>query len=184
MKTISRNISIALSTLILSGAAVALQKHQSEDYKIIALKDCEIVSEQAMNQDQIDAYLALKDEEVLMHKAEYPIDQIQDSIDELTDKIEDLTERAIQEDGDSVFINKVLLKEQQHVVEQLDDIIDAHQADFDKLEEIGERISAKADVFEDAIEDSLDGIDYNQVQIRTPDSKNSYNSCFNGISKL
>ena len=184
MKTISRNISIALSALIMSGAAVGLQKSTSDDYVIVAFKDCEVVYEQPMNQTQIDAYLALKEDEDLMAVAEGPINDIQDDIDDLSDLIEDLTDRAIQDDGNTLYIDKTLLSEQQEVVEQLESLIDAHEADFDRIGEIGDKIAEKAEVFEQAIDESLEHVDYDQVNIRTPDSKNSRYSCYKGITML
>ena len=52
MKTITRNLSIALSALIMSGAAVGLQKSTSNDYVLMAFNDdCDLVLEQPMNQD-------------------------------------------------------------------------------------------------------------------------------------
>ena len=99
-----------------------------------------------------------------MEIAEGPIEAIEEQIDELSDMIDDLTNRAVQEDDNSLYIDKALLEEQQEVVDQLDELMEAHQGDFDRLSEIGDSISQKAEEFEKAIDASLDDIDYNFVK--------------------
>lgn len=184
MKTFTRNLSIALSALVMSGAAVGLQNAKHDEYTMVAFENCEIVYEQPMTQKQIDAYLALKNEESLMELAEGPIKNIEEQIEQYTDQIEELTKRAIQEDGNTLFIDKRLLEEQQEIVDLLDDLMDSHEADFENLEIAGDRVGEKAEAFEDAIEESLEDIDYDQINIRTPDSKKSGYSCYKGFTSL
>lgn len=181
---------IKLTTLLLTTglcAAVAFSAfgdQKTQDYKIRLMKDCAIVSEQAMTSSQVAAYLALKEQEQLMHGLELPIKAIEDQMHEYSAKIEELTALAVQETKTSIHIDKTYMKQQEEVAHKLNHLVSSHQKDFDALHLQGSQIGKVARAFEQEIEPSTADISYDQIQIISPHSKASSDTCHRGIFQL
>jgi hypothetical protein len=56
-----------------------------------------------------------------------------------------------------------------------------HQHKFDALGDQGKAIGQQADIFETSIKANLEGIDYDQIQVLTPKSKQAQQYCDNNI---
>lgn len=178
MKTFDKLLFITITAFAISSLAMASQKSTDpEDYRLVVMKNCEVISDSALTQNQLDAYLALHDEEGLMGDLEGPIKDMEDDLKELTDMIEEVTELAVQETEGSIYIDKHYLKEQEELAEKIDELIDAHEGDFKALEKQGQLLEKKARVFEEAIEEGLEDLDYNQIRIITPDSDSDDYNC-------
>jgi hypothetical protein len=148
------------------------------DYRVIALDSCDIVSDMIMTQEQLDAYLPLKNAEYLIEDLHKPLENMEGQLKEYTDRIEEITMQAVQETDDSIYIDKHFLAEQLKLVAQVESIVDLHQLDIDAIEEYGEEIGEKAHAFEKAIKSELGGIDYDHIRIIEKGNDYNDDSCF------
>ena len=87
----------------------------------------------------------------------------------LTQEIETLTSLAISETEDSLHIDKNFLKQQEQAIEKLDDFMAVHQENFDALGEQGTRLGESADSFTAAMKLQLEGLDYDNIRISSPE---------------
>lgn len=172
------------STLLISAAFATQANNADTDHTITLLKDCNVVAEYAMTAEQVEAYQALQLEEQKMHALEQPIQAFEQQLQAYTEQIEELTALAIQDNEDSLYIDKSYLKQQQQVVAKLDLLMDEHQHEFDALGEQGSLIGAKAENFSDTIDARFDHIDYNQMRIDHPGKADSNDQCESDISKI
>lgn len=182
MKLLNKFILVPVSAIVIS--SITLSAHSSDnpqDYRLLALKNCNVVAESPLTEEQLAAYLSLKDEEELMSGLEEPLKDMESQLKEFTDRIEEVSALAVQETEGSIHIDKYYLKEQEDLADRIDEIVTAHQHDIDALEEQGSRIGEKARVFEAAIEEGLEDVDYDQIRIITPDSDNDHYSCSKSI---
>jgi hypothetical protein len=174
-------IASAVSILFAQVATALSDTNKPGDYSVIALKNCDVVSDKKMTAPQLEAYLSLKQQQQKMQALELPIQDIQQEISLYSDEIEKLTKLAIQETNDTLHINKALLKKQEIVVKEFDKFMQLHQQEFDALGEQGSLIGQQANIFETRIKANLESIDYDQIQVRTPDSHSTQFSCDNDI---
>ncbi len=161
-------------------ASIAMADKHSQnptDYRIIALNDCEVVSDTPMTQQQLDAYLPLLKAEKLIEKLGIPMHDMEAKLKEYTDKIEEVTELAVQESGDSIHINKAYLSQQKELAEKIESIVSFHQKDIDAIEQQGTYIGKTATAFEHTIKADLEGIDYDNVRIIKPNDNSHYDYC-------
>jgi hypothetical protein len=189
MKLIPKILILSVTSAIICQAAFALSHndnnaYQANDYSVVALKDCEIISSKAMTTGQFDAYTRLKQQEQAMHTLEKPTQDIEHKMDVYADKIERLTKLAIQETDDTLHINKKLLKQQDAVAKEFAQFMQLHQHKFDALGDQGKAIGQQAKIFETSIKDNLENIDYDQIYVLTPDSHHSEKGCDNNISVM
>ena len=170
MRLLNKYTTIIPTLIVMASIANANQDNKNpEDYQIVALEDCEVVSRTTMTQEQLDAYLPLRDAEKLIEELEIPMEEMEEQLDEYTEQIEAITELAIQEVGDSIHIDKRYLSKQKELAEKIEAIVSLHQEDIDAIQIQGEDIGKKARAFEKTIDASLKGIEYDQVRIVTPD---------------
>jgi chromosome segregation ATPase len=162
----------------------AAEKQSPEDYKIILLNNCQVVSELAMTSSQVSAYQALQQQEQRMQVLEQPINAIEEQLQEYSSELETLSALAVQETQTSVYINKSYLQEQKAAADKLQQLVSDHQSDFDALQQQGEKIGQLADVFERELAPSVANIKHNQIQIIGPDSTSSDSNCYSGISRI
>lgn len=157
---------------LVASAIVAVSSHfslaKTNDYRLIAFENCDVIAEHPLDQNQIDAYLALQRSEQTMTSLQKPVDAMSDKIDRYTSTISDLTSRAVQEDGDTVTINRALLREQEQVAKQLEALVKAHEADVSSLEKEARVIHEKAHHFEKVIDPLLKDKEYDMVRIVGP----------------
>ncbi len=147
------------------------------DYQIIALKDCKIVSQTSMTQQQLNAYIPLRDAEKLIETLEVPMREMEKQLEQYTSQIEEVTELAIQEDGDSIYIDKSYLSKQKELAGKIESIVSLHQQDIDSIGEQGKALGIKAKAFEQSIKSTLHDIDHDQVRIITPGKEIHYDDC-------
>lgn len=162
---------------IAASAIVALSTHftlaNTGEYTLIAFDDCDVVTEATLNQAQVNAYLALQASEKKMDALSKPVENL--DIDHYTDQISELTNRAIQEDGETLKINKKLLKEQEALAQELQILMKNHEQDFEALEKEARVIEASAKAFEKEMRPLLDDLDHDMVRIVGPqDAKDPY----------
>ncbi|MEW9797413.1 hypothetical protein [Alteromonas sp. CYL-A6] len=147
----------------------AAKTQDNGDYMIHAYKHCQPVASVAMNHDLILAYQDLSEAGESMAELEVPIDGIQAELARYSEDIERITREAVIEQGDRVIINNALLEEQQHLAQKIEALVAQHESDFAALEEQGERISDIAREFEQGVDALLDGVDYDNIRIQTPE---------------
>ena len=169
--------SCGLFTLATMAANISKPTYQEGDYRILVSNDCELVAEYNMTPAQIAAYQELQKIEGTMHEFERPIKAIEQQMQEYSEQLESLTALAIQESDTSLHIDKNYLKQQEAVAQQLTDLVQLHQADFDALSQQGSKISAVAQKFEQAMAVTLDGIEHDQIEILSPAKPNSNHYC-------
>ncbi|MEP1449026.1 MAG: hypothetical protein ABJK37_23180 [Paraglaciecola sp.] len=185
MKNATKNLISSLVSLVVCQVVVAKSDNNSrDDYSVVAFKNCEIVSHQAMTEQGIAAYLSLKQQEQKMDELELPIQGIEQEMLEYTDSIEKLTKLAIQETDESLYIDKKLMEQQNVVVKEFDDFMQKHQQDFDALGAQGAVIRKYADKFSDNIKDTLAGVDYDQVQVLTSGQSPRTSHCDNSLKMI
>ncbi|WP_339724715.1 hypothetical protein [uncultured Paraglaciecola sp.] len=185
MKHSTKILVSSLISLIVCQVVVAKSDNQSrDDYSVVAFKNCEMVSHQAMTEKGIAAYLALQKEEQKMQGLEIPIQGIEQEMQEYTDSIEKLTKLAIQESDESLHIDKKLMQKQKVVVKEFDKFMQKHQQDFDAIGAQGIIIGQHAEVFENSIKENLEGIDYDQIQVLASDKALTMSNCKNSIEVI
>lgn len=185
MKRSAKFLIASLVPLVICKVAVAwVDTDKINNYSVVALKNCEVVSDQAMTDQQFEAYLSLQQQEQKMHTLEVPIQGIEQEVKAYTDEIETLTKLAIQDTNESLHINKELLEQQNLVAKEFDAFMQLHQQDFNALGTQGIIIGQHADVFETSIKDNLEGIDYDQIQVLTSGNRLSIPNCDNAIHMI
>jgi len=184
--TLLKKFTPAIITTCLLATAVftAQSETQQNGYKIQVLENCQVINEYDMSNEQINAYLALKVEEEKMTLLEDPTSAIQDQLDSYSDQIEELTALAIQETEDSLYIDKNYLKQQEHVVEKLNDLMEIHQQDFDALGKQGDKIGKVADIFIKSLEATVGNSDNQQIHISSPNKQSNAYQCHNDIFNI
>ena len=175
----------AVSSCLLISAAFASQAtNEDTGHTITLLKDCNVIAEYAMNAEQVTAYQALHAEEQKMHDLEKPTRAVEQQLQQFTDQIEELTSLAIQDNEDTLHIDKNYLKKQDQVVAKLQLLMDKNQHKFDAIGEQGRLIGVKADDFTDTIDDNFEDVDYNQIRIDYPGKVDSNYQCETDISNI
>jgi delta 1-pyrroline-5-carboxylate dehydrogenase len=178
MNITSKIIIASAVSILLTQVVLALSDtNKPSDYSVIALKNCDVVSDKAMTAEQLEAYLSLEQQQQKMQTLELPIQGIEKEISLYSDEIEKLTKLAIQETSDTLHINKALLKKQEVVVKELSEFMQQHQQSFDALGEQGNIIGQQAEIFASSIKANLESIDYDQIRVLTPDSHTTKLSC-------
>ena len=177
MKHQNKIIAAIISCCILFNTFAQEGNTELSNYSIVFLKECNVISKQAMTPQQVEAYLALRSEEKKMTAIEMPIQAIEQQLNDYTTEIERLTKLAIQETDESLHINKAYLEQQGLVVSKLNALMSLHQKDFDQLGVQGRNIGEQADKFKKLIEDTFTSQDYDQIRIITPEKKTNYYHC-------
>ncbi|MCC2616332.1 hypothetical protein LJ739_08775 [Aestuariibacter halophilus] len=168
-------LTLAICSGVIAGSSlVNAQSSSSNDYLLHAYQDCKLIKTVAMDHDVILAYQDLQEASDEMTDLQMPIDAIQEDIDRYSEDIKALTKLAIIEDGQRLVIDKTLLKQQEAVADQLQALIAQHQGDFDAIGHKGKHIGEVAKRFEQGVKDQLQGIDYDQIKVQTPDSDNNW----------
>lgn len=185
MNTIFNLGGLILTCALVMNSSIAVEGGKGVNtLKIGLFKDCQLVKEAKLNEPQRQAYLQLKQQELVMHELEKPIKQIEAKIAEFSAKIDQLTALAIQETQTSLHIDKKYLHQQEVVAEQFDDFMSAHQADFAALAEHGRKVSKFAQRFEQSIAPLFESIEHDSVQIIDSEQGNTHNNCHNGINVM
>ncbi|WP_416307891.1 hypothetical protein [Neptunicella sp. SCSIO 80796] len=172
---------LVLLSATVAKAATAPAKTQYGEYKVRIFNHCQLVSEHKMTEPQIEVYQRLMQHEQAMHKIEQPIKAIEPQMDKLTDQIQHVSKQAIQETDDSLQINKKYLKQQQALAQQIEQLVAQHRADFDALQQQGDKISAVADEFEQQIKSLTEGVEHDNIQIVTPEKATTPYRCYSSL---
>lgn len=172
-------------TCLLTTAVFANQSETPQNgYKIQVIENCQVIKEYEMNNEQIDAYLALKVEEKKMSSLEIPISAIQNELESYSAQIEELTALAFQETEQSLYIDKDYLKQQEQVVEKLNVLMAAHQQDFDALGLQGDKIGKIADTFVTSLQVIIGDFEHQQIHIISPDDQDNNYQCHKAIFNI
>jgi len=186
MKNFKKYRATLIAACLFSSITIAATANQSttttSGYTISLLKDCQLITQYPMTDQQVTAYLALKKAEKKMHGLESPIKAIEQDIKQYSNQIEQLTKQAIQETGTSLHINKSYLKQQNIVVNKLNKLMAIHQADFDALELQGRMIEEVADSFSEAIEVGIQDIDYDHIRVNDPNKATRKWHCYSSTN--
>lgn len=175
---------IKMSALILLSATVAQAapaKERHDEYKVRIYNHCQLVSEHNMTAQQIAVYQRLMQHEQAIHKLEDPIKAIEPQMDKLTAQMEQVSEQAIRETDETLHINKSYLRQQQQIADQIEQLVAQHQADFEALEQQGEKISAVADEFKQQMKPFTEGVEHDSIQIISPDKAAEPYRCYSGV---
>jgi hypothetical protein len=169
---------IFIATLLASSytALVLAGTDAINNYEYAAIKDCQVVMQKEMTLEQREAYLALKQQAQKMHELELPIAVIEVEIQQYSEQIESLVKLAIVDNEDSLYIDKTLLSEHDHIANEFSEFMSEHQASFDAIGEHGQVIVEYAEAFETMIESDLENVNYDHIQIILP-GKLTINSC-------
>lgn len=178
MKSFNKKF-ILTATLIASTytALVWAGTDTDSNFEFVAMKDCQVVMQKEMTSVQREAYLSLKQQEQKMHELELPIQDIEVEIQQYSEQIESLVKLAIVDNEDSLYIDKTLLAEHDAIATEFTDFMSVHQAKFDAIGEHGQVIVEYANEFESSIKADLDNVDYDHIQVITPD-KPTINACY------
>lgn len=167
---------------VATSAIVAFSSHltlaNQNEYHLMAFKNCKVVADKKLNQEQVDAYLALQASEKQMRHVSEPVENLQSQINEYTSKIEDLTRRAVIEDDSSLHIDKALLREQESVSKALEALLKDHEGEFAALEDEAAAIEQRAHQFENVISPLLDDVEHDFVRVTGPDNASSAHECY------
>lgn len=167
---------------ITASAIVAFSSHltlaNQNEYHLMAFENCKVVADKKLNQEQVDAYLALQASDRQMRHVSVPVDNLQAQINEYTSKIEALTRRAVIEDDSSLHIDKALLREQESVSKALEALLKDHEGEFAALEDEAAAIEQRAHHFENVISPLLDDVEHDFVRIIGPNNASSANECY------
>lgn len=180
----------ALPVIIVAGlvTTVATANNQAATaidlYKIRYMKNCQTIAEKPMTHAQVDSYLEMQQFAEQMNEIQQPISKMQPELDELTNKIKQISGEAVIESDEGLHINKQLLKQQTEYAHKIEQLVSKHKNDFDALENMGQKVSAAAHDFERQIKSSAQNLDYDNIQIVTPDSNKHNNVCVSGINKV
>ena len=179
MKSFNKKF-ILTATLIASTYTALVWAGTDSDnkFEFVAIKNCQVVMQKQMTPEQREAYLSLKQQEQKMHELELPIQDLEVEIQQYSAQIESLVKLAIVDNEDSLYIDKTLLAEHDAVAKEFTDFMSDHQAKFDAIGEHGQVIVEFADVFETSIKADLDNVEYDHIQIISPD-KPIINACNN-----
>ena len=158
-------------------SVIASTTTSDKSYSVSVLNDCIEVGKMTMTSDQISSYLSLKQAELTMQNLEMPIEKIESEMEQYSDDIEVLSELAYQYKDEKFHINKKHLNQQKEAVAKLNQLISAHQKDFDALGQQGHRIGKLAREFSHSISDNFKNVDFNNIRVSAPDSDPKEHHC-------
>ena len=185
--TLSAAIILSCTAVAVGIAAASADQNQmtnAGEYKIQVLDNCQVVRELPMTSEQIKAYKALQAQEQRMHELAEPVQVIEAQMHEYSKKLERITALAIQDNEDSLHINKAMMHQQQAVAAEFSAFVTKHQAKFDALSQQGEAISAVADAFETAIQTTVGDIKHQNIHIISPEQDASAYHCYHAVSRM
>ena len=177
------NIIAVPAMLILGALSLNLIAAQSEHtdtsgtYRMLAYDQCELVADIPLNKLQVQHYNEMQDIEVKVHLAEQPLHDIEAQITALSRELEELTTHTKLQSLSDWQPNSDTMVKINSISEQIERIMDEHQPQFDHLEVTASEIEQAANRFEHAINASLDGLTYQQIEILTPSKPNSRFKC-------
>lgn len=170
-------IAVTSACLMLSALAVTADE-KSNQYKVQYLRDCNVVEEVALNPAQVRAYQDLQKASKKMSLIDKPHDFQNNKINQLSHEISKLSAEVHKEDNNRIVINKAVLKEQNKLVKELEQIVEEMQPHFSALETQGEVVSQKADIFEKSIESLNANFSYDHIRIITPENQYKRHQCY------
>lgn len=177
----------ALAAAALFGSASALslaEQNAQSGHFIVAMKDCDVVAKVNMTPDLIAAHERLESAEADMERVHQPIKAIEPEIQRISAQIQDVVKKAVVRSEGVTIINEALMSEQEVLADELEAIMDTHQMEFDQLEQKADEISAAATDFEAQLRELLGDVEYDQINVRTPKSKESAYYCYDDASLM
>ncbi|MBE0350200.1 MULTISPECIES: hypothetical protein [Pseudoalteromonas] len=159
---------LAAATTACIGLSSASTTIDDNNYRVITFKDCKKVHEGTLNNEQIAAYQQLKREQEKLESLELPLSDMEEQVTAYSQQIEAITNKAVVEDENHLRINKSLLKEQDKLTKQLDELIASHDADFKALDEQAKHMEKAATLFDEAMKPMMEQNETTHLQILAP----------------
>ena len=156
----------------------------SSAYRMLAFDQCQRVADIPLNELQIKHYLAMQDIEDKMHLAEQPLQALDTKVsalshqlEELTTQLEELTTQLELEYQSNWQPNGDTMVNIETISAQIERVMSEHQPHIEHLEATASKIEQVANDFEHAINASLNGLTYQQIEILTPSKPTSGFKC-------
>ena len=102
---------------------------------------------------------------------------MEEQVTAYSQQIEAITKKAVVEDENHLRINKSLLKEQDKLTKQLDELIASHDADFKALDEQAKHMEKAATLFDEAMKPMMEQGETTHLQILAP-GETEKSGCF------
>ena len=149
----------------------------SSAYRMLAFDQCQRVADIPLNELQIKHYLAMQDIEDKMHLAEQPLQALDTKVSALSHQLEELTTQLELESQSNWQPNGDTMVNIETISAQIERVMSEHQPHIEHLEATASKIEQVANDFEHAINASLNGLTYQQIEILTPSKPTSGFKC-------
>ncbi len=161
-------IANAIATLLTSALVTSVYATGNQDQRAVyaaAIDGCAIVGQIILDNKAADAYRKIKSLETKMDSLHQPLEGVEETLEAYGIELQQITELAIQDNEQTLYIDKELLREQVAIAEKMADLVALHQADFDAVSEFGNEVSKHAEDFSAPIEAAFDGLEYDRVNL-------------------
>ena len=177
------SVAIAITVGCTAQAETSAVKDAAAPQQIAFIKNCKVIQQRAMTNDEFAAYQRLEAIEQQMEELHLPLGSFEVEMEQYSQQMTELAELAHQEDEYSIRIDKTKMVEQQQLAEKIREITERHKPHFAALEQKGDEISDIADDFTELLEKEapVGGFDHIQV-ISDPDKTTECSD--EGINKL
>lgn len=142
------------------------------------LKDCKIIKQRAMTEDESTALQQLQAAEARMEFLQQPLDEMQAKMKPHTQAMQQLSTKIEAQARRGEF-NDALMDEQQSAAEELSSIVAIYQKDIDRVTEFSRELEKKANNFSDLVVKDMAKESFDQIRIQQPGQTNT--SCDKGI---
>ncbi len=134
-------------------------------YQLQVLKNCKVLSERALNAQELKLYQELQLAEQRMKQLEAPLKQMEVELATQSKALEHLTSQIEQQAGQRQGPDPQLLAQQAEFSSRISAVVDSHQADIDALSSQGQYIATVATEFEQLVIKPLDKGSYDQIRL-------------------
>lgn len=142
------------------------------------LKDCKIVQQRSMTNDEVTAYQQLQQAEEKMRYLQQPLDEMQARMKPHEQQMEQLSSK-VESQAKQGDLDTDLIEEQQRVAEELSGTVEIFQKDIDRVEAFSAELEAKANSFSDLIQNGVAKNSFDQIRIKQ--SGDRENDCSKGV---
>ncbi|MDE3272295.1 hypothetical protein [Pseudoalteromonas sp. G4] len=162
---------LIISASVLTACAIAnassneTSVEKNEQLKIYVFDGCKEIDEIAMTQTQIEAYNAMKADEVTLKELEKPLKEMDKTLAKHEAALDNLSGEMVIEENDEVIVNKKLIKQHEQIAQEMESVVRSHQKDIDALELHARQFEKTARKFEKAIKPSLSQYGEHNIQV-------------------
>ncbi|CAM4199731.1 hypothetical protein [Pseudoalteromonas byunsanensis] len=151
-----------------------LESHQSTNkngYRVVVTQHCKQVLEAPLSDEQVNSYLAMKEQSKKMQSLEYPVNKVSAQMSKLGNQIQTITQQAYMVTDGKLTIDKTLLAQQQAVSAELEQLAAKNKGKFKALEAQSQLLHKAAQHFEALITPTIGDIEHSHVQILAPEEQ-------------